>query len=62
MMDDLLLQAVDAKVADMPNEPIDDANLIRNVQVTNEWITFREQLANGMFDEYLVRHGDAEME
>ena len=42
MMNDLLLQAVDAKVADMPNEPIDDANLIRNVQVTNEWIAFRE--------------------
>ena len=61
-MDDLLLQAVDAKVADMPNEPIDDANLIRNVQVTNEWITFREQLDDDMFDEYLVRHGDAEME
>ena len=42
MMDDLLLQAVDAKVADMPNEHVDDANLIRNVQVTNEWIAFRE--------------------
>ena len=42
VMDDLLLQAVDAEVAAMPNEPVDDANLIRNVHVTNEWIAFRE--------------------
>ncbi|RLM92682.1 uncharacterized protein C2845_PM08G22290 [Panicum miliaceum] len=57
-MDDLLLHSVDAELAAMPNDPIDDANLIRNVQVTTEWNTFREQLANDMFAEYLVRHGE----
>lgn len=61
-MDDLLLQEVDAELAAMPNEPVDDANLIRSVQVTTEWNTFREQLANDMFAEYLLRHGELQME
>ncbi|KAL6882103.1 hypothetical protein ACP4OV_011575 [Aristida adscensionis] len=45
-MDDLLLPEVDSEIAAVPNEPIDDANLIRNVQVTTEWTNFRDQLAN----------------
>ena len=61
-MDDLLLPEVDDELAAMANESIDDATLITSVQVTTEWNTFREQLANDMFVEYLVRHGELEME
>ena len=60
-MDDLLQPEVDEELAAMPNDPIDDASLITSVQVTTEWNTFREQLANDMFAEYLVRHGELEM-
>ena len=60
-MDDLLLLKVDEELAAMPTDPIDDAALIRNVQVTTEWNTFREQLANDIFVEYLVKHGELEM-
>ncbi|CAL5009792.1 unnamed protein product [Urochloa decumbens] len=55
-MDDLLLQEIDAELAAMPNEPIDDANLITSVQVTDEWNFFRDQLAHNMFVDYLLRH------
>ena len=61
-MDDLLLPEVDDELAAMANEFIDDATLITSVQVTTEWNTFRDQLANDMFVEYLVRHGELEME
>ena len=61
-MDDLLLPEVDDELAAMANESIDDATLITSVQVTTEWNTFREQLTNDMFAEYLVRHGELEME
>ena len=61
-MDDLLLHEVDAELAALPNEPIDAANLIRSVQVTTEWTNFREQLANGMFSEYLERHAELEVD
>ena len=61
-MDDLLLPEVDDELAAMTNESIDDATLITSVQVTTEWNTFRDQLANDMFVEYLVRHGELEME
>ncbi|CAL5067541.1 unnamed protein product [Urochloa decumbens] len=61
-MDDLLLQEVDAELAAMPNEPIDDANLIRSVQVTPEWNAYRDQLADDMFAEYLVRLGEHELQ
>ena len=61
-MDDLLLPEVDDELAAMANESIDDATLITSVQVTTEWNTFRDQLANDMFAEYLVRHGELEME
>ena len=61
-MDDLLLPKVDDELAAMANEFIDDATLITSVQVTTEWNTFRDQLANDMFVEYLVRHGELEME
>jgi hypothetical protein len=61
-MDDLLLHSVDAELVAMPNNPIDDANLIRNVQVTTEWNTFRKQLANDIFAEYPVRDGALMME
>jgi hypothetical protein len=60
--DDLLLPEVDAELADAPIEPVDDANLITSVQVTAEWNSFRDQRANDMFDEYLLRHGELEME
>ena len=61
-MDDLLLPEVDDELAAMANESIDDATLITSVQVTTEWNTFRDQLANDKFAEYLVRHGELEME
>ena len=37
-MDDLLLQEVDAELAAMPIEPVDDANSIRSVEVSPEWM------------------------
>ncbi len=61
-MDDLLLHEVDAELAAMPIEPIDDANLIRSVEVSTEWNSFRDQLASDMYVEYLVRHSELEME
>jgi len=61
-MDDLLLPEMDDELAAMANESIDDATLITSVQVTTEWNSFRKQLANDMFVEYLVRHGELEME
>ena len=45
-MDDLLLQEVDAELAAMPIE----------------WNDFREELANDMFAEYLLRHGELALE
>ncbi|TVU33266.1 hypothetical protein EJB05_25058, partial [Eragrostis curvula] len=54
-MDDLLLTEVDSEIADMPNEPLDEPNLIRTVQVTIEWNNFGD-----LFAKYLVRHLMAE--
>lgn len=52
-MDDLLLQEVDSsEIAALPTEVIDDANLIRTVQVATEWNIFRDHLANDMFADY----------
>ena len=61
-MDDLLLQEVDAELAAMPIEPVDDANSITSVEVSPEWNDFREELANDMFAEYLLRHGELALE
>ena len=61
-MDDPLLQEVDAELEAMPIEPVDDANSIRSVEVSHEWNAFREQLANDMFAEYLLRHGELALE
>ena len=61
MMDDLLLHEVDNEIDSQPIEA-DDANLIRSVQVSTSWTNFREQLANDMSDEYLVRHVELELE
>jgi hypothetical protein len=60
--DDLLLPEVDAELADAPVDPLDDANFITSVQVTDEWNNFRDQHANNMFDEYLLRCGELEIE
>jgi hypothetical protein len=60
--DDLLLPEVDVELADAAVEPLDDANLITSVQVTDEWNSLRDQHANNMFYEYLLRHGELEME
>jgi hypothetical protein len=60
--DDLLLPEVDAELADAPVDPLDDANFITSVQVTDEWNNFRDQHANNMFDEYLLRRGELEIE
>ena len=62
VMDDLLLEEVDNEIASSEDDPLDDANLIRSVQVSTSWTNFREQLANDMFDEYLVRHAELELE
>jgi hypothetical protein len=51
-MDDLLLQEVDSEIAALPTEVIDDANLIRTVQVATEWNIFRDHLSNDMFADY----------
>ena len=61
-MDDLLLQEVDAELAAMPIEPVDDANSITSVEVSPKWNAFREELANDMFAEYLLRHGELVLE
>ena len=61
-MDDLLLQEVDDELTAMPIEPVDDANSITSIQVSPEWNAFREQHANDMFTEYLLRHGELAME
>ena len=62
MRDDLLLQEVDAELAATTLEPADDALLIRSVQQTAAWSNFRQQFAEEMFAEYLVAHGELEME
>jgi len=61
-MDDLLLQEVDAELAAMPIEPVDETNSITSVEVSTEWNAFREKHANDMFTEYLLRHGELAME
>jgi hypothetical protein len=60
-MDNLLLQEVDDELAAMPNELIDDVDLITSVKVNLEWNSFRDQLASDMFDEYLLRHGELDI-
>jgi hypothetical protein len=60
--DNLLLQEVDAELAAMTHEPADDATLIRSVQQTPQWSNFREQFAEEMYAEYLVAHGELEIE
>jgi hypothetical protein len=60
--DNLLLQEVDAELANMAPEPADDATLIRSVQLTAAWTAFREQFAEDMYAEYLVAHAKAEIE
>lgn len=62
MRDNLLLPEVDAELAAMPVEPVDDSMVIRTVQVTAEWTNYRQQFANDMYAEYLVRHAELEME
>ena len=42
--------------------PMDEANLIMFVEVSNEWTNFRQQLSEDMYDEYLLRHVELEME
>ena len=61
-MDDLLLQEVDDELTAMPIKPVDDANSITSIQVSPEWNAFREELANDMFAEYLLRHGELVLE
>ena len=61
MMDDLLLQEVDADLANLEHEPVDETDLITSVQVTNEWTNFRQQLSQDMYAEYLLRHAELEM-
>lgn len=62
MRDNLLLPEVDAELAAMPVQPVDDSMVIRTVQVTAEWTNYRQQFANDMYAEYLVRHAELEME
>ena len=62
MRDNLLLQEVDAELAAMAPEPVDDANLITSVQQTVAWSAFRQQFADEMYAEYLVAHGELEFE
>jgi hypothetical protein len=56
--DDLLLPEVDAELAAMTPEPVDDANLIRSVQLSDAWTDFRQQFADEMFADYLVAHAE----
>jgi hypothetical protein len=60
--DDLLLPEVDAELAAMTPEPVDDANLIRSVQLSDAWTDFRKQFADEMFADYLVAHAELTME
>jgi hypothetical protein len=60
--DDLLLPEVDAELAAMATEPVDDATHIRSVQQTAQWSNFRQQFADDMFAEYLVARGEQENE
>jgi hypothetical protein len=60
--DNLLLQEVDAELAAMTHELADDATSIRSVQQTPQWSNFREQFAEEMYAEYLVAHGELEIE
>ena len=62
MRDNLLLPEVDAELAAMTPEPADDATFIRSVQQTNAWSNFRQQFADEMYVEYLVAHGELEIE
>ena len=55
-MDNIILQEVDNDIAAAPIEFVDDSNLIRSVQVSNEWNNYRDQLANDMFNDYQARH------
>lgn len=61
VMDDLLLPEVDHELDDLELETGDDANLITSVEVTNEWTNFRQNFADDMYAEYLVRHAELEM-
>jgi hypothetical protein len=60
--DDLLLQEIDAELAATVPEPADDVALIRSVQLSDAWTTFRQDLADEMFAEYLVTHDELAME
>nr|BAJ99284.1 predicted protein [Hordeum vulgare subsp. vulgare] len=62
MRNDLLLQEVDAKLAAMAPEPVDDATFIRSVQQSDAWNTFRHDFADEMFAEYLATHAKLAME
>ena len=45
LRDDLLLPEVDAELTTTTPDPVDDATLIRSVQVSAAWSNFREQFA-----------------
>ena len=62
MRDDLLLQEIDAELAAMAAEPVDDAAFIRSVQASDAWNMFRQDFADEMFAEYLVTHAELAME
>ena len=62
MRDNLLLPEVHAELAAMTPEAADDATCIRGVQQTNPWSNFRQQYAEEMYPEYLVAHGELEIE
>ena len=62
MRDDLLLPEVDAELAAMTPEPVDDSTLIRTVRQTAAWKNFRQQFADDMFVDYLVAHAELEFE
>ena len=62
MRDDLLLQEIDAELAAMAAEPVDDATFIRSVQASDAWNMFRQDFADEMFAEYLVMHAELAME
>jgi len=61
LLANLLLEEVDADLANLEHEPTDDNDLITFVQVTNEWTNFRQQLPQDMYAEYLLRHAELEM-
>jgi hypothetical protein len=60
--DNLLLPEIDAEVAAMDTEPVDEATLIISVQQTVEWSNFREQFAKEMYAEYVVAHAELQLE